>query len=140
MNLHQLLLNTSFYFDWPAFNNVYIDGSYITGISQTKNEITFEMDFALLPDHESATSPNAGERYCYRSGRMRFVDTVDPEWIEKCFGIFRKTRRRSGTAIVGYFGRNPDGYTIYGDFGHLRVQCRDVTVELDKPPKSEHSC
>ncbi len=132
MNLHQKLLNTSFYFNWPAFNNIYIDESYISGIKQKGDEITFEMDFALLPGHPRATNPNIGERYCYRSGRMRFVKTVDPVWHEKCFGIFRKTRRRSGTAIIAYFGKDPDGYTIYGDFGHLRVNCQDVKVELDR--------
>lgn len=139
MNLHQTLLNTSFYFNWPSFKNIYIDGSYVLGINQGAKDITFDMDFALLPEHPLASAPTQGDQYYYHRGSMRFVDIDSPQWREKSFSIFKKTRRQSGTAIIMYFGHNPNGYTIYGDFGHLQLSCRTVTVDLNSRSQPDYS-
>jgi|GEM_PF-5230223 len=129
MDTVQWLKKTSFHYQWPQFSHIYVELSNVLHISESSNQIVFDMEFALLPKHQSAIAV-AGERYTFRKGNFTFETISSHSWREKDEDFFTSSRACTNKGIIMYLGLDPDGYLIYGDFGYLRVKCASVDVHI----------
>lgn len=131
MNPTQILSDTSFYWHWPELKHVYIDESLVLGVNETSNRIEFDMHLALLEGHKYFQPSAHGRRYSHKRGRMIFDNVVHREWKAKHFSIFSTAAGGPGDGIVAFFALVKDTYTIYGDWGDIRIRSDPCHISFE---------
>lgn len=56
------------YFDLRGFEAVYLEDSFVLGVTATPGLLVVDLDVVLTEDHPSYTPPPPEEHYCYRRG------------------------------------------------------------------------
>ncbi len=118
------------YWTFPGFQDLYLEDSWVLGISQDTNQLTFVVDVVLRESHPFYQPPPVGEQYCYRRGRIRFEEITSLSWTgpsalpavdavgELDFGSFDEFEERDGA------------YMIAGDFGRLEIFSHEPILEF----------
>ena len=111
----------------PGLEQIYLEDSWVLGVTATYRELVFAVDFVLCEGHEFYRPAVPREQHCYRSGELRFSNVTDLSWADQ---TTRPAVDASGAIDYGnidtlQFG---DGsYVLNGDFG-------EITVVTDAPP------
>ena len=52
------------YKSFPGLAGVFLEDSYVLGISESSELLVFHLDAVLTPEHSAYHSPRPGEHYC----------------------------------------------------------------------------
>jgi len=73
------------YYELPGFDQVYLEDSFVTGLIETGEELSFVLDLVLREGHPRYSSPKAGEQYCYRHAKLMFAHPTLVRWETRSF-------------------------------------------------------
>lgn len=104
------------YFEHEALNGIYLEDSYVLGISASRGLLTIEGEFVLTEEHPYFTADHPGESYCYRRGIMVFEGVTSLIWTEQ---------------LEAAPSKDPDGSIDYGNIDSLTVEGNNYLLEGD---------
>ncbi|WP_199246523.1 hypothetical protein [[Phormidium] sp. ETS-05] len=108
------------YWQFPGFENVYLEDSYVLGIKAQGSVVEILIEAVLTENHPLYTPPLPGEQYCYRQMTIKFP-------LPQNYTLVNKMRAISGgDGRVDYgnieeFYRNEQQSYIRGEWGELRI-------------------
>ncbi|MBT2500166.1 hypothetical protein J7E25_13820 [Agromyces sp. ISL-38] len=118
------------YWTLPGFEDVYLEDSWVLGIAQEVDSLTFTVDVVLRETHPSYQPPVEGEQYCYRRGRILFEKIRALSWTEPPALPAVDAMGESDFGSFDVFEVSDGAYVIAGDFGRLEVHSQEPTLEL----------
>ena len=112
------------YWTMSNFEGLYLEDSYVLGISEADGEVRFKMDIILRETHPEYKKPRHGEIYCYAPAEIIFKNVRNVRWIRN---IMMKYTDKDGTVDYGnidsmYVNRDNNRFDIEGDWGRLVIE------------------
>ncbi|RBO94338.1 hypothetical protein [Nocardia puris] len=125
------------YTHYPDLAAIYLEDSYVLGISEEPGEVRFELDAVLTPEHPRYHAPPPGEQYCYARGDLVFAEVTKVEWVTRSAEIYTDA---SGEEDMGNIDSlvNEDGvFSVEGDWGRVRIWSgTDLRFVMSGEPRS----
>jgi hypothetical protein len=122
------------YDEFPDFQFVYLEDSWVTGIEIAKGALRFNLVVVLLEGHRLYTPPLPNEQYCYKKGLLSFEKTQQIHWFDS---IVQQSRDAIGDIDYGnidflWLEKSKNAYHLAGDWGVLEVMSFDIpTLQFD---------
>ncbi len=119
------------YFQMPGFESVYLEDSFVLGVTATPGLLIVDLDVVLTEDHPSYKPPPPNEHHCYRRGQIRFHGVRRLHWIA---GGTRPAIDASGVADYGgvhELSADGSSFVLTGDFGNIDVEALECVLVLD---------
>ncbi len=109
------------YYEWEGFTDIYLEDSFVLGIDESDNTISFIIEVVLTEKHPLYTSPKENEQYCYNKGKIVFQNLKSVEWLHRNEQPFTDADDSEDYGNIDTFELSEEGYGISGDWGELRV-------------------
>ena len=117
------------YSELSGFDNVYLEGSFVLGMSEQPGRLEFDMEVALCPGHVNYGVPKSDEQYCYKRGKLAFPDVTSVEWVEKDFSGYKDASGEMDYGnIDGLTEIDPGWFEVFGDWGHVRIYSSEPEI------------
>ena len=116
----------SSYYDWEGFADIYLEDSFVLGICESPNEISFIVEAVLTENHPLYRSPESDEQYCYKKGKIVFQDLKHVKWISRNEAPFTDASGEEDYGNIDAFELSNDKYALSGDWGELEVTSSPV--------------
>jgi len=120
------------YYEWSDFKDIYLEDSYVLGIEESDTEFIFIVEMVLKENHPRYTSPNPGEQYCYKKGKIVFQELESIEWISRNTQLFTDANDSEDYGNIDLFNLSIEGYHLVGDWGEVKVHSAPVIVLWSK--------
>jgi len=120
------------YYNWPEFESIYLEDSFVKGISEYNDRLTFSLEIVLKDNHPRYELPKKGERYCYKNGEIVFSEIDKIIWIEKNMHQYKDANNEIDYGNIDElsYSEESEEYKVTGDWGHLRIKCETLSVNL----------
>ena len=116
-----------------AFDHILLEDTFVFSWSQTPTSLSFVVLASLLQTHPDASPPADGEWACYRDGLIQFHDVSSIQGLLPQAAVLT-TVDPDGSIDYGCIDAlslvPPDTYRISGEFGHVSVVARGVSLIL----------
>lgn len=115
----------------PGLEAVYLEDSFVLAVCVQPWEVDFAVDVVLREMHPQYSDPREGEQYCYRRGRIRFLEARRVNWR---MSSVRAAYDAAGEVDYGGFDQfevDSDLYVVAGDFGTLEIEAAKCELMLD---------
>lgn len=116
----------SSYYDWEGFAGIYLEDSFVLGICESPNEISFTVEAVLTESHPLYTPPESDEQYCYKKGKIIFQGLKCVKWINRKEAPFSDASGEEDYGNIDVFELSNDKYVLAGDWGGLEVTSSPV--------------
>lgn len=118
------------YENFPGFEDVYLEDSYILGIDTTLQTVTMELDVVLIETHPLYKKPSINEHYCMRKGQIIFPNCKEVNWIEKSMIPSTDATGEVDYGNIDSFVLIDGRYKIEGDLGRLDIISDSPILEI----------
>jgi len=115
----------------PPLSAVYLEDSYVLGVSTDDKSVQFDLDLVLTPEHPAYSEPRPGEQYCYRRAKVTIVSARSVRWIRQTMRPFRDATGEADYGSIDAWSLDGDISHIEGDWGELEVAGGAVRVLLE---------
>jgi hypothetical protein len=115
------LLAVVSYSKLPGLENVYLEDSFVLAIGESSDNLTFDLDAVLTPEHPSYAPPRPDEQYCYRRAKLRF-STTKVNWLARSRTRFRDAAGEEDMGNIDIFTADGDHYHLEGDWGTVEIE------------------
>lgn len=116
----------SSYYDWEGFADIYLEDSFVLGIYESPDEISFIVEAVLTENHSLYTLPESDEQYCYKKGKIVFQGLKYVKWINRNEAPFTDASAEEDYGNIDVFELSNDKYRLSGDWGELEVTSSPV--------------
>jgi len=122
-NDFSIYMATINYWQFPGFENIYLEDSYVLGIKAQGSVVEILIEAVLTENHPLYTPPLPGEQYCYRKMTIKFPQPQQ-------YTLVNKMRAISGIdGSIDYgnieeFSRNDKEYYLRGEWGEITIISR----------------
>ncbi|KEI43746.1 hypothetical protein [Saccharopolyspora rectivirgula] len=116
------------YFELPEFAGIYLEDSYVLGITEESGVLEFSVDFVLTESHPRYRPPRPGEQNCYVTGALTFEAGAKVEWIERTGQVYTDAAGEEDLGNIDYLLLEDGHWRAGGDWG-------EVVVHTDRPPR-----
>ena len=120
--------NNEKYWKLSSFENTYLEDSFVLDIIESKSQICFLMEVVLTEDHELYTTPNNGEQYCYKNGKVSFLEINFIKWLSRKMIPFTDIDDKKDFGNIDSFIVTPQGYHLSGDWGEVIINSKQVEL------------
>ncbi len=117
------------YYEWSNFENTYLEDSFVLSIEEFESSLSFIVEVVLTENHPLYSSPNTGEQYCYRKGKIIFQELKSVEWSNRNTQPFTDAVDSEDYGNIDAFILDADGYHLSGDWGEVVVNSSPVKLE-----------
>lgn len=100
-----------------GLKDVYLEDSFVLGISQDDASLRFTMLFVLRESHPDYVPPARRERYCFRLGMLELRGMQRCSWARRTMLKYRDADGRVDYGNIDVFYREGDAYHLEGDWG-----------------------
>lgn len=114
------------YYHWEGFAGIYFEDSFVLGIYESSNEISFIVEAVLTENHPLYTTPESDEQYCYKKGKIAFQGLKRVKWISRNETPFKDVSGEEDYGNIDVFQLSNDQYFLSGDWGELEVTSSPV--------------
>jgi hypothetical protein len=101
------------YRSFPGLAGVYLEDSYVLGISEPSGELVFYLDAVLTPEHS--------EHYCYVHGSLVFPGVTHVVWLSRNGNHYTDAAGDEDLGNVVVLTADGDAYVVEGDWGAVRI-------------------
>lgn len=119
------------YFEWEGFEALYLEDSYVLGISEEEEIITFYVEAVLTEKHPLYKAPNEDEQYCYKRGRIVFENIKERNWVSRSQLEFVDSESDADLGNIDSLKLDNNRYNLSGDWGELELDCPQIKVLFD---------
>jgi hypothetical protein len=108
-----------------TLSNVYLEDSYVLGITDQPGELKFRLEAVLTENHPAYRPPRPSEQYCYATGWLIIPNVTRMEWEHRSTQRFIDATGEEDLGNIDYLNREHDHWHIGGDWGEVRVYTTD---------------
>lgn len=116
------------YYEWDNFKHIYLEDSFVLGIEESEDGLSFIVEMVLTENHPLYTTPNASEQYCYKKGKIIFQECKSVEWLNKNTQPFTDVDDSEDYGNIDSFTLSSEGYHLLGDWGEVKVNSSPAKV------------
>jgi hypothetical protein len=118
------------------FGGYYLEDSWVLDIEAHPGSLGFRLDFVLTPKHPDYTEPKPGEAYCYRRGKLRFLEVKALTWDDQGAPPATDASDELDYGNIDTFEWVDNQFLLAGDWGRLHIFADSVRIELEAIEKS----
>jgi hypothetical protein len=118
------------YTDLPGLAEIVLEESYVLDIKAEPGAVTFDMEFALTPQHPAYSPPPSSEIECFRRGTLRLVGVRRLTWTEQGRPPAVDASGEKDWGHVDSFDWDEGRFVLAGDFGSLDAGAERVEAAL----------
>lgn len=118
------------YTNFPGLAGVFLEDSYVFGISESPGQVVFHLDAVLTPEHAEYHSPRPGEQYCYANGDLIFPDVTSVVWHRRSSSHYTDASGEDDLGNIDILKEDGDAFTVEGDWGSVRISGGQPRFEL----------
>lgn len=116
------------YFDIDALRDVYLEDSFVLGLTDQGQTIEFEFEVVLTDAHPAYERPEPSERHSYMRAVLRFRACWDVVWLRKSLVPSMDANGEIDFGNIDHFSAEGHCLHLLGDWGEVRFQCSDVAL------------
>ncbi|MBE1502249.1 hypothetical protein H4696_009349 [Amycolatopsis lexingtonensis] len=109
------------YTEFADLAHVYLEDSYVLGIDEAPESLSFTLDIVLTPPHPRYHDPASGEQHCYAAAVLTIAGVRKIEWLSRSTQTYRDATGEEDLGNIDSFQYHDGRYEIAGDWGHVRV-------------------
>lgn len=109
------------YFDFPGFENIYLEDSYLLGVTEDETEIRFLLEVVLSNQHSKYSAPRTGEQHCYKRGEIVFQNVTKKGWNRKSMIPIADPSGEPDFGNIDVFIQQNGVYQIAGEWGEIYI-------------------
>jgi hypothetical protein len=118
------------YKSFPGLAGVFLEDSYVLGISETSEQVVFHLDAVLTPEHPAYHPPCPGEQYCYANGSLIFPDVTRVVWLKRTSSHYTDASGEEDLGNIDILRPDGDAFVAEGDWGAVRIAGAQPRFEL----------
>ena len=115
---------------FPGLAGVFLEDSYVLGISESSEQVVFHLDAVLTPEHPAYHSPRLGEQYCYANGNLIFPDVTQIVWLNRNSSHYTDASGEQDLGNIDILTVDGDAFVAEGDWGAVRISGAQPRFEL----------
>ena len=108
------------YFDFPDFEYLYLEDSWVLQIESQSNDLEFTLDAVLTEEHPFS-KPLIDEQYCYRKTKIIFQNCKNINWIERSANYNKDSKGEIDYGNIDWFYYQNKTFCIGGEWGKLEI-------------------
>ncbi|GAA5151963.1 hypothetical protein [Amycolatopsis dongchuanensis] len=112
---------TKNYPEFPDLTDVYLEDSYVLGISETPGTVVFSLDLVLTPGHPRYQAPPPDEQYCYAKAELVFAEVTGVRWPRRSDLTFTDAAGEVDLGNIDTMVYRNDHYELTGDWGEVHI-------------------
>lgn len=116
------------YYDWDDFKNIYLEDSFVLGIDESEEQVSFTVEMVLTEDHPMYSPPRKDEQYCYKKGKIVFQDLQSVRWLHRNMQPFIDADENKDYGNIDCFELSSAGYHLLGDWGEVIIKSSEPKV------------
>jgi hypothetical protein len=120
------------YKSFPGLAGVYLEDSYVLGISASTEQVVFYLDAVLTPEHSAYHRPRSGQHFCYANGRLVFSDVTHVVWLSRNGNHYTDASGDEDLGNIDVLTVDGDAYVAEGDWGAVRISGAQPRFELSE--------
>lgn len=109
------------YTDFAGLADVYLEDSYVLGIAETPDSLSFELELVLTRSHPRYHEPRPDEQYCYEDAVLTIPGATKVEWVTRSSQTYRDATGEEDLGNIDSFHYHDGRYEIVGDWGKVQV-------------------
>ena len=109
------------YKSFPGLADVYLEDSYVLGISESWERVVFHLDAVLTPEHAAYHSPRPGEQCCYANGNLVFPDVTRVVWLKRNSSHYTDACGEEDLGNIDIRVVDDDAFVAEGDWGTVQI-------------------
>jgi hypothetical protein len=117
---------------FPGLAGVFLEDSYVLGISESSEQVVFHLDADLTPEHPAYHPPRPGEHYCYANGRLAFPDVTRVIWLSRSSSHYTDASGAKDLGNIDILTVDGDAFFAEGDWGAVRIAGAQPRFELNE--------
>jgi hypothetical protein len=121
---------TADYHSLAGFEHVYLEDSYVLGITAQPGTLTITLDLVLTADHPAYQPPTDGEQHHLQPAEITFVQVTSLTWTEQGAPPATDASGQIDYGGIDTLLRNGTATTVEGDFGRLHVESPAPALRL----------
>ncbi|WP_417842367.1 hypothetical protein [Thalassospira sp.] len=114
------------YSDVEEFKYIYLEDSFLLGMKEDSNCISFLVEAVLLKGHKLYHEPLKGEAHCYKKCEIKFQEIKSVNWVRKSFDPIQGCDEENDYGNIDNFTFSDSEYHVSGEWG-------DVFIKSDRP-------
>jgi len=118
------------YNNFPGLAGVFLEDSYVLGISESSEQLIFHLDAVLTPEHPAYHSPRPGDQYCYANGSLVFPDVTQVVWLKRSSSHYTDASGEEDLGNIDILRVEGDAFVAEGDWGAVRISGAQPRFEL----------
>lgn len=120
------------YYELPGFEEIYLEDSYLVGLTIRLEEVNIHMEFVLRENHPRYKPPLVGEKYCYHEGAIRFTEHKRIELWDIINAPSIDADGEVDFGNIDVFRRLDARFYLSGDWGELYIFGGQVEAVLSE--------
>jgi hypothetical protein len=117
---------------FPGLAGVFLEDSYVLGISESSEQVVFHLDAVLTPEHRAYHSPRPGEQYCYANGSLIFPDVTRVVWLRRNTRHYTDASGEEDLGNIDILTVDGDTFVAEGEWGAVRISGAQPRFELSE--------
>ena len=109
------------YTEFADLANVYLEDSFVLGIDEKPDALSFQLEAALTPSHPRYHEPKPDEQHCYADATLTIGGATRIEWVTRSSQTSRDATGEEDLGNIDSLQHIDDHYEITGDWGQVRV-------------------
>lgn len=109
------------YYEWDNFKDIYLEDSFVLGIEESENQVSFTVEMVLTEEHPMYSPPHNGEQYCYKKGKIIFQELKAVKWLNRNMQPFTDANNSEDYGNIDSFQSSSEGYHLSGDWGEVII-------------------
>ena len=109
---------------------VYLEDSFVLGIDQNMDSISFDLDLVLKEEHELYATPKRDEQYCYVKAKLKFSALRKVVWKELRMWASIDANMEIDFGNIDSFRFSGDRYQLSGDWGEIYFEADNLELDI----------
>jgi hypothetical protein len=109
------------YTELPGLENVYLEDSWVLGIAETADSLTFTLEAVLTPEHPRYVTPPPDEQHCYVDAVLTFTGAREIRWLSRSDKVATDATGQPDHGNIDALTHEGDHYALEGDWGRVEV-------------------
>lgn len=118
------------YFEIDDLRYVYLEDSFVLNITESDNEIEYEIEFVLTENHPLYSAPLNTEVYCYKKGVLLFRGVSSVIWESRSENQFVDKNDEIDYGNIDCFTFSGQNFNLSGDWGVISFKANSVDIIL----------